>query len=219
MSREIIDSQVHVWGTSTAARPWPQGTVAHRAQPFGVDDLIPEMDRAGIAAAVLVPPSWEGDRNDVAFAAVQRYPGRFCVMGRLPLTVPMSSEELTEWHSQPGMLGARLTFNRDPGPLTNGSIEWLWDAAERVHLPIMLFARTRHMLSLTSPSDIQNCVSSSTTVAFRWVCQTLRNSVVFYMTSRRWHGMPILRSNYQPCPVIRRRDTHLRVSTMASPRS
>lgn len=136
----IIDSQVHIWGASTAARPWPQGTVAHRAEPFGVDDLIPEMDRAGIAAAVLVPPSWEGDRNDVALAAVQRYPGRFCVMGRLPLTVPMSSEELTEWHSQPGMLGARLTFNRDPGPLTNGSIEWLWDAAERVHLPIMLFA-------------------------------------------------------------------------------
>jgi len=32
--------------------------------PFSKDDLLREMDAAGVQRAVLVPPSWEGERND-----------------------------------------------------------------------------------------------------------------------------------------------------------
>ena len=33
------------------------------------DELLREMDAAGVRRAVIVPPSWEGDRNDRALAA------------------------------------------------------------------------------------------------------------------------------------------------------
>ena len=44
------------------------------AAPFSKDDLLAEMDAAGVDRAVIVPPSWEGDRNDLALAAARRIP-------------------------------------------------------------------------------------------------------------------------------------------------
>jgi L-fuconolactonase len=93
----IVDAQVHIWGADTPERPWPQGrSRPHRPQPFTAEDLLREMDAAGVARAVLVPPSWEGDRNDLALAAAAAYPDRFAVMGRPPLL----PEPLTKWRLQ-----------------------------------------------------------------------------------------------------------------------
>ena len=53
----------------------------HRPVRRGKDELLREMDAAGVTGAVIVPPSWEGERNDLAPAAAAR-PDRFAVMGR-----------------------------------------------------------------------------------------------------------------------------------------
>jgi hypothetical protein len=65
----IIDAQVHVWGPDTPERPWPPDGAAnaHRSVPLGKDELLRGMDAAGVDRVVIVPPSWEGDRNDLAF--------------------------------------------------------------------------------------------------------------------------------------------------------
>jgi L-fuconolactonase len=83
----IVDAQVHIWAAETPERPWPPGgrARAHRPLPFSPDDLLREMDAAGVARVVIVPPSWEGDRNDLALPAARLYPERFAVMGRPPL--------------------------------------------------------------------------------------------------------------------------------------
>src|ERR1700745_1553299 len=79
----IVDAQVHIWGFNTPERPWPTGRSArHRAQPFSKDDLLKEMDAAGVARVVIVPPSWEGDRNDLALAAARLHTDRSAVIGR-----------------------------------------------------------------------------------------------------------------------------------------
>lgn len=111
------------------------------------------MDRAGVARAVIVPPSWEGDRNDVALAAAARYPDRFAVMGRVPIETPAEAHRLPTWRDQPGMLGLRVTFHRTPwlelldgagGRASGGGgIEWLWREAERASLPVMVYAPGR----------------------------------------------------------------------------
>jgi hypothetical protein len=70
----IVDSQVHIWGADTPDRPWPPGR-AHEAQkpyPVTKDMLIREMDAAAVSRIVLVPPSWEGDRNDLALEAARQ---------------------------------------------------------------------------------------------------------------------------------------------------
>jgi predicted TIM-barrel fold metal-dependent hydrolase len=140
----ITDSQIHVWGAATVDRPWPEGgqRLAHRAAPLGADEVIERMDAAGVARAVLVPPSWEGDRNDLALDAANRYPDRFGVMGRIDLAAGPQATPLEAWRSVPGLLGGRLTFHRPPARqwLTDGTAEWVWGEAERVGLPLMVFA-------------------------------------------------------------------------------
>lgn len=140
----VTDAQIHVWRADAPDRPWPEGgeQLTHRADPLGPAEVIERMDEAGVRRAVLVPPSWEGDRNDVALAAAGRYPERFAVMGRIDLAAGPGPARLETWASVPGLLGGRLTFHRPPARewLTDGTADWVWDEAERVGLPLMVFA-------------------------------------------------------------------------------
>ncbi len=135
--RIIVDSQVHQWLPESPERPWPPGRVAQLPYPFGPDKLVPMMDEAGVDRVVIVPPSWEGDRNDYALDAVQKYPGRFAVMGRIPIEKPESAALLPKWKEQPGMLGIRVNFNANPSWLMDGTVDWFWPAAEKAGIPVM----------------------------------------------------------------------------------
>jgi predicted TIM-barrel fold metal-dependent hydrolase len=139
----IVDAQVHIWGADTPDRPWPPGR-AHQAQkpyPVTKDLVLAGMNEAGIDRAVLVPPSWEGDRNDLALAAARLHPERFAVMGRLGIEKPESRALVENWKRQPGMLGMRFTFHTELQKpwLTDGTADWLWPAAERAGIPVMIF--------------------------------------------------------------------------------
>lgn len=46
------------------------------------------MDAAVVRRAMICPPTWEGDRNDLGIEASERYPDRFGVMARIPLQRP-----------------------------------------------------------------------------------------------------------------------------------
>jgi predicted TIM-barrel fold metal-dependent hydrolase len=95
------------------------------------------MDAAGVDRVVIVPPSWEGDRNDLALAACRAHPGRFAIMGRLDL-LPVDPAVLAGWRTQPGMLGLRFTVRPEHTWLTDGSADWVWQGAARHGLPVMI---------------------------------------------------------------------------------
>ena len=140
----IVDSQLHLWGANTPQRPWPAGRErdAQRPYPVSKEALLLEMDLAKVSRAILVPPSWEGDRNDLALDAARQYPDRFAVMGRLALQDPSSRPLVAEWKKQTGMLGMRFTFHNEHTRhfLTDGTADWLWPAAERHEIPVMVLA-------------------------------------------------------------------------------
>ena len=59
----IVDAQVHVWGSGT---PLP----SHRpVSAYSKDELLSEMDAAGVDAAVIHPPGWDPGSNEVALEA------------------------------------------------------------------------------------------------------------------------------------------------------
>ena len=136
----IVDAQAHLWLANTPDRPWLPDRVAQLPEPFLIEKLVPLMDEAGVDRAVIVPPSWEGDRNDYALEAVRRYPTRFAVMGRIPITDPNTAKLLPDWKKQPNMLGIRLTFHPPQWHwLTDGTVDWFWPLAEKYGLPIMFY--------------------------------------------------------------------------------
>src|SRR5688572_29762179 len=108
----ITDAQVHIWSANTPERPWRAGITSHSAKPLGADQLLREMDIAGVHRAVLVPPFLDDDRNDLVLEAVRDHPERFAAMGQLPLEDPSSRERVATWREQPGMLGFRYSFHR-----------------------------------------------------------------------------------------------------------
>jgi len=139
----IIDSQVHVWPPDRPDRRLGQG-VGDR-KPYGYEQLVADMDRAGVDRAILVPPSFDADRNDYAIEAVRKHPDRFAIMGRVPLKSGAGKDFLNGWRDQPGMLGVRLTFHRDADRpwLTDGTADWFWPEAERHGIPVMVHAPER----------------------------------------------------------------------------
>jgi L-fuconolactonase len=140
----IIDAQVHVWPPESPERPYIKDDASkpHRPVPLRYEDLLHEMATAGVDRAILVPPSWEGYRNDYALEAARKYPDRFAVMGKVALNNTANREQLPTWLDQPGMLGFRISF-RHRGThaiLDDGTADWLWSDCERYDIPVMIFA-------------------------------------------------------------------------------
>ena len=138
----VADAQIHLWGADTPARPWPPGGEqrAHQPHAVGKDQALAAMKDAGVDRAVIVPPSWEGERNDLALEAARLHLDRFAVMGRLALEKSESRALVDSWKRQPGMLGMRFTFTTaEQWPwLTDGTADWLWPAVERAGIPLMM---------------------------------------------------------------------------------
>ena len=133
----IIDAQIHTWGTGV-----PSNASHWQVNHFTPAEAITLMDEGGVDAAVIHPPGWDPNSTDTALKAVRDYPGRFAIMGSLPLDKPESRDKIAGWRAQPGMLGLRYTFLHDPARqrLHDGEHEWLFAAAEQAGVPIALLA-------------------------------------------------------------------------------
>ncbi len=136
----IVDSQVHIWGANTPERPWPARAHAQREIPLGHEQLLKDMDEAGVDRVVIVPPSWEGDRNDLAIEAVKKHPDRFAIMGRFNPEAPDAKTTIKTWLQQPGMFGMRFTFHIPvlQQPLVEGKFDWVWAEAEKLGIQLMV---------------------------------------------------------------------------------
>ena len=132
----IIDAQVHIWSSGTPIEPHRQVSV------FTKDELLAEMATAGVDAAVIHPPSWDPNSNQVAIDAARQHPKKFAILGHFPLDRPESRALVATWKTQPGMLGLRFALVR-PEQQTwhaDGTMDWLWPAAEKAGIPIALMA-------------------------------------------------------------------------------
>lgn len=141
----MVDAQVHVWLPEGEDRPWPPGgaeraLAMHRHVPISGASLREEMRDAGVDRAVLVPPFFEGYRNDYAVACATEAPEAFRVMARVDLRTgdPGPVRELL---LDPVVAGVRLVFlPADAGRVDDPAAEWFWDFAERDQVRVMLLA-------------------------------------------------------------------------------
>jgi predicted TIM-barrel fold metal-dependent hydrolase len=134
----IVDAQVHIWSSGK-----PTNANHRQVAVFSKDDLLKEMDEAGVDAALIHPPaSWDPGSNELAVEAARQHPDRLAILGNFPLDRPESRALIAGWKSRPGMLGLRFTFlqpHQKTWP-TDGTIDWLWPAAERAGIPVALLA-------------------------------------------------------------------------------
>src|SRR6267142_1855907 len=134
----IVDAQIHLWNAGNPTSPW------HRQIPaYLKEDALKEMDDGGVDAAILTPHTpWDPNANELCMEAARAHPDRFAILGNFPLDKPASRSLVDTWKQRPGMLGCRFTFigpEQSKWP-TDGTVDWLWPAAERAGLPIAMMA-------------------------------------------------------------------------------
>ena len=135
---KIVDAQVHIWASGS-----PSGE--HRKMPvFTAEQLIAEMDVARVDGAVIHPPvSWDPEANAVAEDAARRWPHRFSILGQAPIHDRAKAEPMfSTWRQRPGQMGMRYPLVRadQHNWHQDGTMDWVWPAAEQAGLPIASMA-------------------------------------------------------------------------------
>jgi predicted TIM-barrel fold metal-dependent hydrolase len=106
----IVDAQIHIWTSGTPVHIHRQ--VSH----YTKDEALRDMDAAGVDAALLHPPSWDPNANEVAIEAARAHPERFAILGFFDVSDPARRGLVDRWRQQPGMLGLRVAMLK-PGDL------------------------------------------------------------------------------------------------------
>ncbi|MGZ8198504.1 MAG: amidohydrolase family protein [Burkholderiales bacterium] len=135
----VVDSQVHIWESGT---PVP---VHRQVSHYTKDELLRDMDEAGVDAVILHPPSWDPRANEIALEAARQHPERLCVLGFFDVSKRENRALVETWKDEPGMMGLRFAFLK-PGEenwLVDGTIDWLWPVAERAGFPVGLLVPHR----------------------------------------------------------------------------
>lgn len=133
----ITDAQIHLWG-----RGLPSNMAHRQITSFLAAEAIATMDQAGVYAAVIHPPGWDPDALSLAERAVADYPGRFAILGDLPLDDPSTPDHVGTWRDRPARLGLRYLFLDDPTRswLLGDALDPFWSAAEQAGVPVAVLA-------------------------------------------------------------------------------
>ena len=116
----IVDSQIHIWGSNLPTNP------AHRQiTSFTAEDVLKEMDEAGVDAAVIYPPGWDPGADTMALEAAAQHPGRLSILGKFPWTTPPAARWWTVGSDSRGCWGSgspssnhTSSLGRTTGPWT-----------------------------------------------------------------------------------------------------
>src|SRR5262249_59760722 len=91
---KVIDAQAHIWSQTVV----PTSGLHRKVPIFSAEELLSEMDAAGVDAALIHPPlGWDPHSNELAVDAARKYPDRFAIMGQFALDNTGSYELIHGW--------------------------------------------------------------------------------------------------------------------------
>jgi L-fuconolactonase len=106
-----IDAQVHAYERNHPARPW-HGVLAGPPEVTG-DQMVAEMDAAGVDGAILVS-AFTMYRYDASYALEvhERHSGRFALVKPVDPADPAVAEIIADWKRTLGAVGVRMLLVR-----------------------------------------------------------------------------------------------------------
>jgi L-fuconolactonase len=141
LQEHIVDCHTHVVAPDHERYPLgPAGLPGDswvEEAPVSREQLLAEMDTAGVAAALLVQPVGAyGTDNRYAADAAAEDPGRFGGVAVIDMTATDRVETLKYWVRDRGLRGLRLFSipTPEPGWLDNPSTYDVWRAADRLRV-------------------------------------------------------------------------------------
>jgi predicted TIM-barrel fold metal-dependent hydrolase len=148
----IVDTHVHA--VATDRQQYPLAPVGGRlgewvdAKPTNTEDLLQEMDRAGVQYATFVQAATAyGFDNTYTVDSVRNHADRFAGVCMIDVLEPDAADTLTDLVENHGMRGIRLFTTPDP------EAPWIddprtfpcWERARDLGIPVIVQIWTRHL--------------------------------------------------------------------------
>jgi len=145
----IADGHVHVWADHDEAYPWqPIHGVTPPAIEGSVEFVLAVLDEHEVDAAIAVQSRAYGDDHSYLADARRRFPDRIVAVAALDPRDPRVSLSLADLVAD-GFAGLRLDpLGWGAGPLVDGSVLPLWDAAVDLGLPIEVMIAPSQLTAL-----------------------------------------------------------------------
>jgi len=144
----VIDAHVHIWTLDPARYPWQQtlGSVPIPQAAAPAEDLLGQMDAAGVDKALLVQPSIYGWDNSYLCDSADRYPDRFAAVCLVDPRSPRAGDDLRYWCRERGCCGVRINVIEEQSAdwLTAQEQRGLWEAALELGVSVSLQIRPDH---------------------------------------------------------------------------
>ena len=133
----IIDTHTHVVSSDKTKHPLDPGARGWSTEVSNdVEDLIAEMDIAGVQCATLVQPNATyGLDNIYQCDSAKLYAPRTVSVGILDPAAPDAADKLSYWVNEHGMLGVRLQSQAEPD---DPSCDAIWQRADELGVPISI---------------------------------------------------------------------------------
>ena len=133
----IIDTHTHVVSSDKTKHPLDPGARGWSTKVSNdVEDLIAEMDKAGVECATLVQPNATyGLDNIYQCDSAKLYAPRTVSVGILDPAASNAADKLSYWVNEHGMLGVRLQSQAEPD---DPSCDAIWQCAEDLGVPISI---------------------------------------------------------------------------------
>jgi predicted TIM-barrel fold metal-dependent hydrolase len=133
----IIDTHTHVVSSDKVKHPLDPGARGWSTEVSNdVENLITEMDKAGVDCATLVQPAGTyGLDNIYQCDSAKQYVPRTVAVGILDPAVLDAADKLSYWVNEHGMKGVRLQSQVEPD---DPRCDALWDRAESLGVPISI---------------------------------------------------------------------------------
>jgi predicted TIM-barrel fold metal-dependent hydrolase len=133
----IIDTHTHVVSSNKVKHPLDPGARGWSTEVSNnVEDLIVEMDRAGVDCATLVQPNGTyGLDNSYQCDSATQYAPRTIAVGILDPAAPDAADQLSYWVHERGMQGVRLQSQAEPD---DARCDALWQRAASLGIPLSL---------------------------------------------------------------------------------
>ena len=130
-----IDVQVHSYERNHPGRPW-SGTLIGPDEVSG-DDMVAAMDAVGVDGALLVSP-FSMYRYDPSYAleVYAKHPGKFGLIKPFDPHSETIAEEMTEWTSRPGVVGARVMLVAEPFEADDPGVNGILAAGAQAGVPV-----------------------------------------------------------------------------------
>tara|TARA_B100001245_G_scaffold135426_1_gene100520 strand:+ start:137 stop:961 length:825 start_codon:yes stop_codon:yes gene_type:complete len=133
----IIDTHTHVVSSDKTKHPLDPGARGWSTEVSNdVEDLIKEMDEAGVECATLVQPNATyGLDNSYQCDSAQIYAPRTVSVGILDPAAVDAADKLSYWTNEYGMTGVRLQSQAEPD---DSRCDAIWQRAEELGVPISI---------------------------------------------------------------------------------